>query len=148
VAVLDNSSRPCLLQLCRSGADRPRRRVHLKYLSSDRCFLQARQSRAQNSCCVARSVNWLMPLGRAGIWSWRRVVTHRVVNPSYAFCFHHKPHLHLHPFRLSNLATMASSAAAEQAWPAHKVRKTFLTYFENLGHTYGQFQPRFDSWTL
>ena len=89
-----------------------------------------------------------MLLGRAGIWSWRRVVTHRVANSSYASCFHRhlqKPHLHL---RLSNLATMASSSAAEQAWPAHKVRKTFLTYFENLAHTYGRFHRRVESWTL
>jgi hypothetical protein len=100
-----------------------------------------------------------MLLGGGGIWSWRRAVSHHVaVNNSatalllgattLGYCPHNIHHLNLtlrtprtnlNLLRPHNTATMASSSAAEQAWPAHRVRETFLTYFKDHGHTYGPF---------
>jgi hypothetical protein len=101
-----------------------------------------------------------MVLGKAPsncLWTWHRVVTyhsisHTLIKTSTSST--HLLHKHRHCYRpdsaivpsalspvvgIAGLHNMASLSPQEIAWPAHKVRETFMTYFKSNSHTFGRF---------
>jgi hypothetical protein len=132
-------------------------------LSKSSCRLGYRQRGQSTTPSSIHSplvaVYWLMVLGNAGLWIWRRVVTyhsisHTLIKPSTSSAHLHHDHYSYRRItaifsstlssaaRLAGPHSMASLSPQELAWPAHKVRETFLTFFKTNSHTFGWFNCR------
>lgn len=61
--------------------------------------------------------------------------------------FHHRPPKSFwfqHPHQVPgsrHLSTSSSKMSSNEQWPAVRVRNTFLDYFKNHGHTFGESNP-------